>query len=264
MGMTTKDVIPCVFFGCRCQRHHLGTGLCKRHRRQQLAGKELQPLRRYERATSDTCAGPDCARPLDAHGYCKTHYGMVRKGQPLHAIGDPSFRSQRARERWAARPEAEKQRALAAMQAGRRTAYYSDEWQQRQSDSQRASGVQKRRDRIAQLRSECATCGASFTPTTWKQLFCTRECRSLAARVRRHGLTPQQYRELLASQDGQCALCGGGRRGWARGADLHIDHCHNTGRVRGLLCGDCNTALGRFGDDPVRLRRAAEYLERHR
>lgn len=63
------------------------------------------------------------------------------------------------------------------------------------------------------------------------------------------------------AQQGRCALCG---------VDLvtlpharrHLDHCHATGTVRGWLCQGCNTALGKFRDDPARLRAAAAYLER--
>jgi hypothetical protein len=63
-----------------------------------------------------------------------------------------------------------------------------------------------------------------------------------------------------------CAICGttenpGGR---SRAGVFHIDHDHETGRVRGLLCSRCNTALGYMDDDPTKLRDAADYLERWR
>jgi hypothetical protein len=71
----------------------------------------------------------------------------------------------------------------------------------------------------------------------------------------------KQYMEMLEAQGRQCALCGKEWQGFNKSKSLVIDHCHETGKVRGLLCGDCNTALGRFGDDPVRLRAAITYLE---
>lgn len=66
------------------------------------------------------------------------------------------------------------------------------------------------------------------------------------------------------NQCGACALCGkvpgeDPERGRNQKC-LHVDHDHKTGKIRGLLCSSCNRGLGYFGDDPVVLRRAAEYL----
>jgi Recombination endonuclease VII len=70
---------------------------------------------------------------------------------------------------------------------------------------------------------------------------------------RTHGLTPEEVRELTAAQDGLCALC---RLAPAE----HVDHDHATGRRRGILCFNCNVALGQLKDDPETLRRGIEYL----
>lgn len=77
----------------------------------------------------------------------------------------------------------------------------------------------------------------------------------------RYGITPEEYDEMLARQSGKCAICASSdpRNRWGRFA---VDHCHDTGVVRGLLCGPCNTGVGQFGDDPLRLRAAAKYLTR--
>jgi hypothetical protein len=74
-------------------------------------------------------------------------------------------------------------------------------------------------------------------------------------RARRYGLSLEEFRAILERQGNACAIC---RRSGVR---LYIDHCHDTRMVRRLLCGKCNTGLGFFGDDPVRLRAAADYLE---
>jgi len=74
-------------------------------------------------------------------------------------------------------------------------------------------------------------------------------------RARRYGLSLEAFRAILERQGNACAIC---KRSGVR---LYIDHCHDTRMVRRLLCGKCNTGLGFFGDDPVRLRAAADYLE---
>jgi len=80
------------------------------------------------------------------------------------------------------------------------------------------------------------------------------------ATLRQYGLTPESFEELLRGQGGRCAICRSAEPtswGW------HVDHCHATDRVRGVLCHRCNVGLGHFKDDPVRLRAAVEYVERH-
>lgn len=85
--------------------------------------------------------------------------------------------------------------------------------------------------------------------------------------LKRRGLTVEQYERMVVSQGGVCAICAEKQRPqrtrWAVTERLTIDHCHKTGRVRGLLCHRCNMSIGKFNDDSVLLRKAAEYLERH-
>lgn len=71
------------------------------------------------------------------------------------------------------------------------------------------------------------------------------------------GITPEQYDEMLTRQGGTCAIC---HRESPDGRRLHIDHDHDTKRVRGLLCHDCNRGLGMFKDDIARFQRAIAYL----
>jgi len=74
-----------------------------------------------------------------------------------------------------------------------------------------------------------------------------------------YGITPEQYDEMLERQGGGCAICGKPPGETA----LHVDHCHETGRVRGLLCFSCNAGLGQFHHDPELLGRALEYTATH-
>jgi hypothetical protein len=79
-------------------------------------------------------------------------------------------------------------------------------------------------------------------------------------RFTRYGITPEEHADLVERQLGSCAICG------ADCADsstrsLHIDHDHQTGRVRGLLCSNCNRGLGHLQDAPGILAVAIAYLE---
>lgn len=74
----------------------------------------------------------------------------------------------------------------------------------------------------------------------------------------RYGLSAADYGAMLDHQAGVCAICGAAA--CPNGGRFAVDHCHVTGSVRGLLCRDCNLALGKMKDDPARFDRAAAYL----
>lgn len=75
--------------------------------------------------------------------------------------------------------------------------------------------------------------------------------------MRTFGLTEKQLDALIESQGGVCAICRDGK-------PEHVDHDHDTGFVRGVLCGPCNMGLGLFKDDTLRLTSAVDYLHRAR
>lgn len=79
----------------------------------------------------------------------------------------------------------------------------------------------------------------------------------LRHRERNYGITPEQFKAMLKEQDFRCAIC-------RTEAPLCVDHNHETGKVRQLLCGRCNMGLGAFGDDPDFLEIAALYLRIHK
>lgn len=75
----------------------------------------------------------------------------------------------------------------------------------------------------------------------------------------KYGITPLMYQEMLEKQNNCCAICKRHKDLFQR--DFHIDHCHTTGSIRGLLCSRCNMSLGGFGDSIEILNRAIKYLK---
>lgn len=115
----------------------------------------------------------------------------------------------------------------------------------------------------------CRTCQTIKPLTAWSknarasdglQTRC-KDCTSAANRrdhlERTYGLTEADLLAMRADQNGVCAIC-------QAAAPVHVDHDHETGTVRGILCFPCNAALGHLRDDPLVIRRAARYLERSR
>lgn len=73
-----------------------------------------------------------------------------------------------------------------------------------------------------------------------------------------YGLTLAQWDRMVLRQEGRCAICE------VATPDLHVDHCHATGKVRALLCANCNRALGLFKDDAAVMRAAARYVVKYK
>lgn len=82
--------------------------------------------------------------------------------------------------------------------------------------------------------------------------------------LKQHGLTEASYADMLARQGGKCAICFRSIEGRTIRLRANIDHDHETGKLRELLCRPCNVSLGGFQDSPILLRRAAEYIEKHK
>jgi|DEB19_MinimDraft_3_1074340.scaffolds.fasta_scaffold28849_5 hypothetical protein len=78
--------------------------------------------------------------------------------------------------------------------------------------------------------------------------------------VKSYGLTLQKYDEILARQNGGCAICGSKVAKTKRNGRFCVDHDHETGEVRGLLCAPCNRGIGLLQDNPEILQAGATYL----
>ena len=123
------------------------------------------------------------------------------------------------------------------------------EWQKKQSDY----GREYRRKNAARVKEQ-------------DRLEYARNKASGATRIyllkKNYGITLEQHDAMLAEQNNGCAICGNGPSGkssrW-----FHVDHDHDSGKVRALLCAECNTALGKFRDSPELLDKAAAYLRKH-
>lgn len=74
-----------------------------------------------------------------------------------------------------------------------------------------------------------------------------------------YGINLGQFKNMLAAQDGKCAICL-----YSFTKTPHVDHDHKTGKIRGLLCSQCNTGIGYFKEDIMILRSAENYLEKWR
>ena len=142
------------------------------------------------------------------------------------------------------------------------------------------------------MSKSCPECGSAFTGHPNKK-FCSVECRSAAyaetARAntakwrkadverarnldyskhlkRKYGISVEEYERRLSEQNGRCKICNRtpeevqDKTAWR----LAVDHCHTTGKVRGLLCRPCNTAIGQLQESADIIQKALEYVKEHK
>jgi len=113
-------------------------------------------------------------------------------------------------------------------------------------------------------RTECRACRSASNLSRYHTKPETKQAHHRASRKhylqKLYGLTVEEYEAMLIERDFRCDICGLPEK---QERSLAVDHCHTTGKVRGLLCLWCNTAIGKLRDDPSLIRRAAEYVERH-
>jgi len=122
------------------------------------------------------------------------------------------------------------------------------------------------------LATHCKECNRAWSradrinnPERYKEYASRRKVMSLSERrdyqlQKKYGITTDQFAELLRNQNGRCAICETDK---PRGQGTwHVDHCHETGAIRGLLCHPCNAGLGLLGDQPkVAAERLWKYAE---
>lgn len=113
----------------------------------------------------------------------------------------------------------------------------------------------------------CKHCGFSFIPQAPSEHYCCDKCKDYgtieAYYKRTYGITIKDYLDIAEEQGYVCAICGQDnfKMGDFHSGVLVVDHDHQTGKVRGLLCHNCNRALGLLHDDKSALSQALKYLE---
>ena len=199
------------------------------------------------RKEHDTCTMDGCARPHKARGYCQTHYMQFKRGvTPVGPIRTRvALKPDECAEDGCAEPV--KAKGLCKMHYQRllRHGYVRA--------NRRAKEIGSCSIDVCESREYAkGLCHAHYM----KHI-----------RWRKKGVDATRYQEMLHEQGGVCAICHEPERAPDKASgktrDLAIDHNHETGVVRQLLCSACNRALGLFRDDPALLNAAKTYLHKH-
>jgi len=191
------------------------------------------------------CLVEGCTKKVKCKGLCDTHYAASRRAK-----------SEGAQEAHRAQARASYHKNKESIQARRKKAYCPDT----RREYNRAY-YQQNRDKMI----EAAKAHAAKDPEKFKARMSAyyKEYGNKAHLVTKFGMTPEDVRDLLLLQGFECPVCGDAIEGWGRGGGGVVDHCHLSGKVRGILHSHCNSGLGMFKDKPDICERAASYLRKH-
>lgn len=260
---------PCTV--CKRDIKIVAGGLCAPcyQRKQKRGTTDYAPLR-----VRGICSVSGCGKPHAARGLCDMHH------QRLLNTGDPE--QTKRPDDWGAKEKHPLYNRWHHMRRHRGQAAYVAEWNdfltfvadvgdppEKRSmlfaaDESKPLGPDNMVWKRAMTERASGEDEATYTARRQRVYRSVMPERSAAYDLKRHyGLTAKEYEALLESHGGKCAICGEAESQVIRGKTLRlaVDHCHAKGHVRGLLCANCNSGLGRFKDDPAALRRAAAYLE---
>lgn len=208
-----------------------------------------------------------CNGPIDAHGR-----SLSTKGRPpvycSRECNDAARTERKRSELLAARPRRYCGACGVEIEPSGRKLTCSKECGIRY---QNAKQRERRKAEWLASRPPCANCGGPI-PDARKRgaKYCSDKCSATQAGIRwraraphymrgyRYNLEPHEFEALVEAQGNRCAICHGEWDG--KNKVPHVDHDHETGRVRGLLCESCNLGLGKFKDSAGLLRAAAAYL----
>lgn len=130
------------------------------------------------------------------------------------------------------------------------------EWSKKRPNPRKTCAVCRNKSRIYTAEQRARR---SKAQSDW--YFKNKEKSQIQARIRNYGINNDDYVAMLYKQNGKCAICLVEFAGDSK--KTHVDHCHETNKVRGLLCSKCNPAIGLLGEDIGVFRRAIEYLIAH-
>jgi hypothetical protein len=245
-----------------CSRKMLAKGMCASHYYTKREAERRAAIRAVDRPCIQ-CGGSLAGKRPNAK-YCSTECKHQHRAEAQKAEYHRRRREQACR--WCG--------AEIPLDAGNRARTCSikcgEAWQNHVASANARTRAARRAAWEAN-KPPCAECGGEIPSTRRPGVkYCSPDCKKQSMDVRwrksnphymrsyLYGMTAEDYAGLLEAQGNACAICGGE---WTNGRP-HVDHDHKTGKVRGLLCGPCNTGIGHLKDDPARLAAAITYLTR--